>query len=420
MAIDPLSSAWSAHAIRRFAAQAAVLLVGLSTLIVVAIHVRTVALVRLSIERQAASYLELIRTARKWNALHGGVWVRMGPEVRTNPYLRDLGVEAETSTVSGTRLTLRNPAAMTREISQLIERSANVSFRLTSLSPVNPDNAPDEWERSALIALERGAAHVQTDDRWGGRHVFRRIEPLVVEPECLTCHRSQGYKPGDVRGALSVALDLEPIDAEIRENATALAGIWLFVVTGLLLIMFGLVFRLAGRIEQGEARLRELATTDELTRAANRRATMQRLIAELARVRRGSSAGIAVIDIDHFKHVNDSYGHAAGDLVLIRVSAATAACLRAYDLLGRIGGEEFLVVAPDIDGAGLVALAERIRQAVEQLVVETADGDRITVTVSAGCAMLSAEDGSIEDVLARADRALYAAKAGGRNRVELV
>lgn len=418
MAIDPLSGTWSSHAIRRFTAQLTVLLVGLSALIVVGIHLRTVALVRLSIERQAASYLELIRTARKWNALHGGVWVRMGPRVRTNPYLRELGIEAETSTVSGTRLTLRNPAAMTREISELIERSAHVSFRLTSLDPVNPENAPDEWEREALIALERGAPYVQTDDRTGKRHLFRRIEPLITEPECLTCHRSQGYRPGDVRGALSVSLDLEPIDAEIERNAAALAGIWLFVVTGFLFIMFGLVFRLAERIEQGEARLRELATTDELTGAANRRATMQRLVAELARVRRGSSAGVIVIDIDHFKAVNDSHGHAAGDLVLTKISTAIARCLRAYDLLGRIGGEEFLVVAPDIDAHGLVALADRIRASVEELAVPIPDSGPVTVTVSAGCAMLSTDDTSIEEVLARADRALYAAKAGGRNRVE--
>lgn len=419
MAFDPLGRVWSSSAIRRFAVQAGLVLVALSTAFVIGIYLRTENLIMSGVRQQAESYLDLIVTTRAWNAAHGGVWIRVGPESRSNPYLRDLQVEADTSTVSGTRLTLRNPAAMTREISELTEQSQSTRFRLTSLYPVNPDSAPDSWEREQLLEFERGTTQADGSTTEQGRHVYRLMRPLFVQRDCLSCHGVQGYQEGEVRGAVSVTLDLTSVDIERRRNVFGLIALWVSVVGGVGGIMFGLVLSMVKRLERGEARLKMLATTDELTRLANRRATMERLESELARGQReATTVGVIVIDIDHFKMVNDSHGHGAGDQVLAAVSTTMNSCMRTYDLVGRIGGEEFLAVAPDIDSDELRALAERIRSQVESSSIALASGPIVRVTVSAGCAIASDADTSLERVLAQADTALYEAKAKGRNRVE--
>lgn len=122
------------------------------------------------------------------------------------------------------------------------------------------------------------------------------------------------------------------------------------------------------------------------------------------------------LDVDFFKNVNDTYGHAAGDEVLREIASRVVGALREYDVAGRLGGEEFLVVAPDIEGDPLMDLAERLRIAVGEQPVGYGDRE-IPVTVSAG-ATLAREDDSAESALLRADGALYAAKDAGRNRVE--
>lgn len=126
--------------------------------------------------------------------------------------------------------------------------------------------------------------------------------------------------------------------------------------------------------------------------------------------------GIVSLDADLFKNVNDVYGHAAGDTVLRELAARLSTQLREYDVLGRVGGEEFLVVAADIDPAGLAALAERLRGAVAG---GTIAHERIAIsaTMSAGTAFAHVGD-TPDTLVARADAALYRAKAGGRNRVE--
>ena len=117
-------------------------------------------------------------------------------------------------------------------------------------------------------------------------------------------------------------------------------------------------------------------------------------------------------DLDHFKEVNDRYGHLAGDEVLKRCAAAHAKLARASDLCGRFGGEEFLLVAPETDLEGAMALAERVRHSLREM---SADG--IRVTASFGVTVLAESDQSLDELLKRADDALYRAKSGGRDRV---
>jgi diguanylate cyclase (GGDEF)-like protein len=165
--------------------------------------------------------------------------------------------------------------------------------------------------------------------------------------------------------------------------------------------------------------LRLQATVDNLTGLPNRGAILDRLNAELSRVgREGGALSVLMCDIDHFKPVNDNYGHQAGDAVLRDAAQRMKSAVRAYDAVGRYGGEEFLVVLPGCEVEGARAQAERIRGAFE---AETfhAGGKALRVTCSFGFASL--ERGAALNALELirdADQALYAAKANGRNRVE--
>ncbi len=167
-----------------------------------------------------------------------------------------------------------------------------------------------------------------------------------------------------------------------------------------------------------EFELQKLAQTDPLTGLLNRRCFVDASNQELDAVRRfGIAASLVMIDLDHFKAINDTYGHGAGDEALRRVSHALKKTIRHIDILARLGGEEFVVVLPGTDEAGATLAAERLRLAVGKTPIEHAEY-RFTVTASFGVSELLRSDRLIDDGLSRADRALYLAKAAGRNRVE--
>ena len=170
------------------------------------------------------------------------------------------------------------------------------------------------------------------------------------------------------------------------------------------------------------ARLEQLAQTDPLTQLLNRRALTERITAEMERaLRYDSSMALLMIDLDHFKSVNDTYGHLVGDDVLRDVAALLIATIRSTDMVARYGGEEFLVLLPETDDAGAESFAERIREAVEQHPFGgRANQAPLKLTTSVGVATFpAARIESVEDLFARADAALYRAKADGRNRVRL-
>jgi len=162
----------------------------------------------------------------------------------------------------------------------------------------------------------------------------------------------------------------------------------------------------------------EMAVKDTLTGLRNRRYTLSRLRQALDGLEQGGeTVSIALIDIDHFKRINDSWGHQAGDAVLRGFATRLSAQLRALDIAGRYGGEEFLVIFTGTNGAEAAEAAERIRAAIARtpFVVGTV-GDVLTVTMSAGVTEAGKGD-EVDDVIARADRALYEAKSAGRNQV---
>jgi diguanylate cyclase (GGDEF)-like protein len=173
------------------------------------------------------------------------------------------------------------------------------------------------------------------------------------------------------------------------------------------------------------ARLLRSGFTDVLTGWHNRRYLQVRLMEELARSRRDHSELVCLmLDLDHFKQVNDTYGHAAGDEVLRELAQRVEAQVRASDVAARYGGEEFVVLLPHTDVAAGEALAQRIRQAVSAEPVSFDGQGQVTVTASIGIASVLPGEGEDlktagDSLLARADVALYRAKAAGRNRVEV-
>ena len=191
------------------------------------------------------------------------------------------------------------------------------------------------------------------------------------------------------------------------------------------------VFDDAGRVElivglsvdvteqkAAEAELRRLATTDVLTGLANRRHFLERAAQELVRVRRyAAPAAFVMLDIDHFKRINDTWGHATGDAVLRLLAGVLVENLRESDLVGRLGGEEFGVLLPQTDLEAAQALAERLREAITEVSIEV-EGEVLRFSSSFGLTLLHADDEDFDAPMARADAALYAAKFAGRNRVK--
>jgi len=170
------------------------------------------------------------------------------------------------------------------------------------------------------------------------------------------------------------------------------------------------------QLEISQQELREQANTDDLTGLPNRRFFEQIASKEMSLMRRQKEYfAVLMMDIDHFKTVNDTYGHAAGDHVLVQVGRILAQAMREEDMVARIGGEEFVVASPYTNRLAAIVLAERLRKAVEGLNIEF-DGDQIPVTISIGIALMPQAGETLSDVLAAADERLYVAKQNGRNR----
>ncbi|MBT9494508.1 MAG: GGDEF domain-containing protein [Paucibacter sp.] len=199
-------------------------------------------------------------------------------------------------------------------------------------------------------------------------------------------------------------------------SSPSLAPVFLISLCAVLSITLGFVYM---TMERAEQRNFELAMKDMLTGLANRRAISDQLQSTVARAQRqGQYLSVLMLDIDHFKRVNDNYGHQAGDVVLRAVALALQSRLRAQDQIGRFGGEEFLAILPDTSLEGALVLAEALRAAVEATPTQWG-AHRISTTISIGVrggAITGAD--TADSLVAAADAALYRAKQGGRNRVE--
>ncbi|MBI4843405.1 MAG: DUF3365 domain-containing protein, partial [Nitrospirae bacterium] len=193
---------------------------------------------------------------RRWNTLLGGVYAEVSDNTPPNPYLDKIVNERDIKTFSGKELTLINPAYMTRQVHELGKKENGVLGHITSLKPIRLENAPDAWEKRALLAFEKGEAEVSSIETLNGKEYMRLMHPLITEEGCLQCHESQGYKKGDIRGGISVSVPMEPLRTVYGRNFKALLFGHIFLwLCGVAAIYAG--YRLRNEVEKSRREAEE-------------------------------------------------------------------------------------------------------------------------------------------------------------------
>ncbi|MCW2983555.1 MAG: diguanylate cyclase [Conexibacter sp.] len=272
---------------------------------------------------------------------------------------------------------------------------------------------------------EVGAEVIESGDRRDAAEAVRRERPHVV----LLDHGIDGDRGSLVRDVagdpelLGVAVVLLQPDADVDAVCAALADGAVDVWTGEdvgpeLIARVRVAYRSRQLLDLALRRysdLEDLAYRDELTELPNRRGASRQIDVLISRARRhGHQLALLLIDADRFKAVNDDHGHAVGDVVLREIAARLRERVRREDVVGRWGGEEFVVALPETTPAGAAAVAESLREAIAGTPID-AESTTLDVTVSIGVAAWTGQE--LDDVVDRADHALYAAKAAGRDRV---
>jgi diguanylate cyclase (GGDEF)-like protein len=226
-------------------------------------------------------------------------------------------------------------------------------------------------------------------------------------------------------GALGV-LPYAPLLPEGGNHYQLHAPYWVysnfFFLVPILAVVWGLSYQIFGRWRAREAEIRAISLTDALTRVHNRRSILARLETEVQRsARLGVPLTVALLDLDHFKNINDTWGHPTGDRVLKEAARTLRQAVRECDAVGRYGGEEFLLVLPETSLPGALALLERCRVRLTEILIRADNGESFAISASFGVTCnehhLDAPAGTLTRV---ADEALYQAKKKGRNRVEVL
>ena len=384
--------------------------------------------------QQASTLFNNIVTMRKWNADHGSVYVKSHDNIKPNPYL----IENSTYTKDNELLIKINPAWMTRQLSELSNKNEKFYFKITSSNPINPNNTPDKFEKEGLDVLDKNKElkyYTNIED-----NKYNLIGPLFVEEACMQCHAEQGYKVGDLRGGLRVSV---PIDTYIKniEIVNSRADI-LYIVTFLIslafitIIIFTInsiysrelniiklnktlekkILRRTKELRDANKKLLEISILDYLTNIPNRRYLFETgsKYFHLAK-REENSLSIICIDIDHFKKINDTYGHDIGDEILKLVAKTMGRFVRKSDIIARTGGEEFTILLNNVDESNAYIVAEKIRTTIEDLNYKN-DNQVIKITISLGISQLKNDDINLNSIIKRADTALYQAKEQNRNK----
>ena len=312
-----------------------------------------------------------------------------------------------------------------------------VLFALLDLAWVSGLTVSTELPEGSTVTIfdQKGTVLLRRpdSDRWVGRsaatsEVFRAIQAAraggktegTAEAAGLDDHRRLYAftlvlgQSGENEASLLIGIPIEVAyrnaDDLVRRSLVLLGGC---LVLGMALAAFfgeRVVIRMFGH-------LLEQANTDPLTRAATRRRFAAEAEMEIARAQRfRHPLSVIMMDLDHFKRVNDQWGHGAGDDVLVETAARCRAVLREADVLGRHGGEEFSILLPEAGPEEALVVGERLRAAIANAPMPTRAG-QVAITGSFGVATARAETGSLQSLLGAADKALYAAKESGRNRV---
>lgn len=304
-------------------------------------------------------------------------------------------------------------------------------FNITKIKAFNPDGRIVYSTDSAIIgsvsagneSLQRALRGEAVAEIESKEHVSDLYEEERFDVDIVETYLPVRNEDGEIIGSFEVYMDMTPF----REQMAGIVRASMVVLPAILLLTFGFQFLLMRKgtrqLHAYEAQLRSMAVTDELTGLANRRFVLERARQEferLGRLRppedRINAAGCIMVDLDHFKGVNDTYGHAAGDAILRQLAQRLKPAVRPYDILGRFGGEEFVLLLPHTDLERTKTTAERIRQLVRGEPFVYGE-HRIDITASLGVACTRSDDTSMEQAIQRADDNLYVAKNAGRDRV---
>lgn len=311
---------------------------------------------------------------------------------------------------------------------------AETYFKLATDNPFNPDNQADAAESRLLRRMNAGeiGEYRQIEEIDGRRFLYLAVPVERTDRSCLRCHgdpaaapselvrvygdqRGFGERMGDIRAMISIRAPLYSFEAKARRTLAVVGAAAFLALASIYALISFFLTRLDAQqqmIVHKNAQLEHLSATDPLTGAYNRRGLMLRLEEEIARAQRfGFELCLILFDVDHFKRINDSHGHHAGDEALAKLAAVVSAAIRGSDVFGRWGGEEFIVVVPQEGLVSATRIAEKLRLAVAAAPLVSG----VPLTISIGVSQY--RDGeTASDVIARADRALYAAKAAGRDR----
>lgn len=364
------------------------------------------------IELKAVSLADQAQLLRRWIGGHGGVYVEQGDDIVPNPLLKHL---PHRDIVLGERkLTLYNSPMVLRMLFSEFSGTSEHRIRLVAHQPLSPEGKPDSWEKSSLYALQGGETSVREKVHKEDKTLYRLMYPIKNQPKCDRCHNFGDTRPSEVVGGLSIVVDRTHTDAKFQVLAARIGTnhfvIWSF--GALALLLFDRVgSRLLRRIEY-------TATYDHLTQIFNRRTIEQSLEYGIKVANRyNQPLSILLLDVDRFKSINDSYGHHGGDKILREITHVLTQSVRDTDTVGRFGGEEFLIVAPNTNEDAALTLAERILAELRSHDIWLKHEQKVSVTASIGIASLCEDDEGDTPLLQRADRALYQAKDLGRDQV---
>lgn len=314
-----------------------------------------------------------------------------------------------------------NPAYMTRQVHELAEDAYGVRGHITSLDPIRPENSADAWEIEALVSFEQGETEISEIEQMDNGEYMRLMRPLVTEASCLKCHAEQGYQEGDIRGGISVSIPMKPLRFSAGRSVMSLSighGVLWFV--GLVGTALAVQFLKRSESERARAeeKIRHMALHDALTNLPNRVLFTDRLNQAIAHARRfRRTVAVILLDLDNLKDVNDSLGHNVGDLLLQATAERLTSLVRESDTVARIGGDEFVMILPDLAEAEEAELVVEKALGVlrETFVVE---GEALQVTTSVGIAMYPGDREDVSSLLKHADIAMYRAKESGRDNYQ--
>ena len=310
-----------------------------------------------------------------------------------------------------------------------------IYFKLASNNPRNPINQADAYELNVLQRFNagQGGEFREVVTHQASKWLYLAVPVQANSASCMKCHGQPEEAPADLlrqygdkagffeklgnkRALISIRVPMAGILAQGRDQARTLILITFLSLAAVYLLIFGFMRRLDMKhqiILDQNLELERLSVTDPLTGLLNRSGFLTMLETRMQEaIRYGTPLALAMLDIDHFKIINDRHGHAVGDAVLKLFSEVLRRNVRSADVLCRWGGEEFIVLLPQQDEAGAVASAEKLRRALESASFSPVE----SLSASIGVAEYLAGNDS-QGWIARADQALYAAKAAGRNTV---